>query len=60
MIRDTIQWLETTVRELGFNPQDLELKTWQQLHRDLGDRDRLELSSEIRRALTESRRQRWP
>lgn len=60
MIRDTIQWLETTVRELGFNPQDLEMETWQRLHRDLGHRDRLELSREIRRALTESRRQRWP
>jgi hypothetical protein len=60
MMRETIRWLETTVRDLGFNPQDLELRTWQRLHRDVGDRDRVELSSEIRRALTESRKQQWP
>jgi hypothetical protein len=60
MIRDTIQWLETTVRELGFNPQDLELSQWQRLHRELGNQDRLAVSAGIRRALTESRRQRWP
>ena len=60
MMRDTIQWLETTVRDLGFNPQDLEIAVWQRLHRELGSRDRLELSSEIRRCLAESRKQRWP
>jgi hypothetical protein len=61
MIKDTIIWLETRVRDLGFDPQRLELRQWQQLHRELRDCDGFETSQRIRRALTEAaQRQRWP
>jgi hypothetical protein len=60
MIKDTIIWLETRVRDLGFDPHSLELEQWRQLHQELEHKDGLETSSRIRQALTDAERQRWP
>ena len=60
MIKDTITWLETRVRDLGFDPHSLELEQWRQLHQELRDKDGFETSSRIRQALIDRERQRWP
>ena len=60
LIREVILWLETRVRDLGFDPQRLELTEWQRLHRELEHRDSFETSTRIRQALALRDQQRWP